>query len=995
MLDIIIKFKYFSGSLFTRYILYFVLSVIVYSCMPVRKSAPPPEQNHISFSTQDSLSRMKVEYRKHSSDSQTNSSDTILSKASKLLIKACNNYLDIDSSSPKAVEVLTIMASVYYNNNQFEKARSVYNDIINVNPQNHDAFDAMRMIAQSYYEEKRFDEAQEWYRKLSNSIPDEIDKNEARSRIAESIFRMAELLEEQEKYEEAATQYQRIAMEFPDNKLADISLFNAGLDYEKTEEWSKAILVFQKLVNMFEKSKLVPNAQFRTARCYENQAQWDQAAQTYLQNATRYPDSDIAPVSLYNAAICLENSKRLTEAATTLERFAQIYPNSNEAADALFKAGEIYGQIKDWPAVQRVNQSFMKHFGNDKNRIVQALCMTGIAFYMQDQEELALQQLQKTVDVYNKHGINSTVNSFYAARALFTTGEIYSNRMNKIDLIFQNRYRQQLAKKSSYLNMAIDAFTKVVEIGIAEWTTRSIFQAGQTYEDFAMGIFKQKRPHNQQLSDRLALELGIAQAVEKYLVSNSLHYHERNMKFALTENIEDQYVLKSRKKITQLPFIAGHNYLTLADIASQAENDINLEGFALIANKLQILQKIAPYQTRAIELFLKCLELGTRYQEHNEFFNKTSQSITKVSLDIGNIYADVVEIARSAPVPQTFDNYEMFIYKTKLLSQIEGYEDEAVTNYLKTIKISSAYGISDTNVSRARESIARILFNRARCYDLLCINAFTNPPFPSKISEDEKDEYKVQFEEIGLKFQEQAFKIYETILDYSRQEIASGQYVVHSYVRLFQNFPEQYGKREIKTYKNFITSGPQWKYCTDSVSQWYNHDLADSSWKHFEDTLSSGNLNISGFPDSTPSPLIAKNNLSDTLNDKANTVYIRLSFYLDNTPIRAYFYFATNGLIDLYLNGRHLFSDSLSLQESRKYDLSGKLDRSKNVIAMKVVPDNGNSGMYPLLVMETETEEIQPEVPNQQEKLTLKDVQIDTYKFPFIKNFSLSRESDK
>jgi hypothetical protein len=62
---------------------------------------------------------------------------------------------------------------------------------------------------------------------------------------------------------------------------------------------------------------------------------------------------------------------------------------------------------------------------------------------------------------------------------------------------------------------------------------------------------------------------------------------------------------------------------------------------------------------------------------------------------------------------------------------------------------------------------------------------------------------------------------------------------------------------------------------------------------------------------------------------------------------------------------------------------------------MKVVPDNGNSGMYPLLVMETETEEIQPEVPNQQEKLTLKDVQIDTYKFPFIKNFSLSRESDK
>lgn len=964
----------------------FVILFFISGCMPTRRVGPPPGQ-FVRSAVQDSLPEKKVKNDKNTVDKPANAPDTNLSEASMLLIRACDNYIATDSQSEKTIEVLTIKASVYYNNHKFETARSVYKSIIDINPKGHDAVDATKLIAQSYYEEKRFEEAQEWYLKLSNSIPEGEDKNQVKSRIAESIFRLGESLDEQGKYKNAAEQYQRIPMEFPESKLADIALFNAGTSLEKINEWSNAIITYQKLISMFKESKFVPNARFRTARCYETLTQWEQAAKTYLQLTMEHPDSKVASTSLYNAAVCFENCKMFAEAASTLKKFAQTYPNSEEAADALFKAGEIYGQLKDWTSVQNVNQMFMERFGSDKNRVVQALCMTGIALYMQGKEDEALKQLNKTIESYNKQEKGNAVNSYYSARALFTIGEIYTNKMNRIELSFQNHYRQQLAQKSSFLDKAIDAFTNVITIGITEWTTRSIFQAGQSYEDFATGVFKQKRDNNMALDKRLALEFGIIQAVDKYLISKALHYHERNVKFAIEKNIEDQYILKSREKITQLPYIAGQNYLTLAEIASHAENSKNLEGFALISNKLQSLQKIAPFQTRAIDLFLKCLELGTTYQEFNEFYKKTSQGIINISLVTGNAYADVVEIARGAPVPQNFDDYEMLVYKTKLLSQIEGYENEAVTNYLKTIKISSAYDIKDENVSQAKWNIAKILFNRARCYDLLCINVFTNPPFPLKISEEEKEEYKVQFEEIGLKFQEQAFSIYETILDYHNQDIASGEYVIHSYVRLFQNYPEKYGKNITEVTKKAISSKSPWKFSTDSAPMWYNIDFDDSSWKISESSKSPDSIKLSGFPDSIPVHLNLTNYNNDTSANKTIFIYLRQTFQLDNIPEKASFYLATNGLIELYMNGRHISSDSLTIHKNQEYDFTDKLALNKNVIAMKVAKSLKNN-VYSFLEMEIKTNELIPESPDQNVNLTLKDVQVDTYKFPEIKNFS-------
>ncbi|HEX7511135.1 MAG TPA: tetratricopeptide repeat protein [Chitinivibrionales bacterium] len=925
-----------------------------------------------------------------------------LSAASRLMIKACDNYLFVNPSSAKITEVLLLKASVLYNNKLMAESRAVYATILDKEPKGAHAIEAVRMTAQTFYEEQRFDEAQAWYRKLKEIAGDGGDKQEAVARIAESIFKLGESYEQRQRYKDAATEYERVALEFSDSKIADVALFNAGLANEKLAEWPQAILMYQRLLQKYLSSKLLVKAQFRSAKCYEKLMQWENAGETYLRVVANYPQSELAPVALYNAGFSFENAGKLAAAAATFEKLAQLYPKSEEVADMLFKAGEIYGKIKDWSGVTRVNQEFSKRFGSDGNRVVQAQCMIGVALYMQNKPSEALMQLQQAVATYVKLNNPSAVNKYYAAKAEFTIAEINLEAMNKITLTLpKDAYKRQLNGKMDALEKAITHYTKVVSYQISEWTTRSVYQIGQSYEDFALGIFKQQRQQNLPIDERLALELGIARAVEEYCVAKAAHFHEQNIKLGIKEKIEDKFILQSRKKITSLPLMAGENYLALVEIAQSAAKATKAEGFALIAKKLEMLQKIAPFQERAINLFLKCLELGSQYQETDEYYVRASGLITNLSFKVGQTYAEVADIARDAPIPSAFDAYEAFVYKTKLLKQIEGYEDKALENYLRTVKIAEAYKIDDEYVKQARLKLPELLFVRGRCYDLLCQSAASDPPFPKNATAAEKEEYQARFEEIALRFQENAFDIYKTILSYAKQNYAVGDYVTHAYVRLFQNSPKDFGVKKETMEDKTVSSGPEWKCLDDSVPGWNSLDCGDQTWYPAHKGSLPKGVTITGFPSSVPAPLWYGEGDPKTPQSytPAQRLYARRTFYCSQAPGRAMLYCAAIDQAEVFLNGKSLPQDtalSITWNKAQKWDLVGKLREGKNVIAV-VIQNNIKMGygLLPYLTYSVIGYDYLPQPPGAGAPMEPALISEEKYRFPPIKNFPAFKRQQK
>jgi TolA-binding protein len=957
----------------------------------LRKSASAVDAAAAAKSDSAEAAKADAEKQRIADSTLAASATRKLSPASELLVASCDNYLTLNPDSPKYPDVLMIKASLYYNSRLMPQARTVYTQVMEKFPSTASSAEAMRMLAQSFYEEKNFDSAQAWYRRLKDLPGNDIDRSEATQRIAESIFKRAEQFELQKLFSNAAEQYKRVPMEFPDAKIADIALFNASLCYEKSAEWSQVILSLGELLQRYPSSAIVPKAMFRIGKANEKLLNWKPAADAYLNMVARFPTAELAPSAMYNAGFCFENAEKLHEAAATFEKTAQLYPASSDAADVLFRAGEIYGKVKDWEGVSRVSKVFTERFGNDADRVVQALCMAGIAQYMQGRDEAAIKQLSQAVATFAQIKKASTANAYYAAKAQYTIGEILHTHMGRIALkLPRAAYQKSLDEKSRYLDQAVDAYSRAVKFNISEWTTRSICQIGQAYEDFAIGISRQERPANLQIADQLALELGIAQAVEKYFIEKALRYYEQNVKLGIKEKIEDKNILHSRSKLTNLPYVAGENFLALARILRQNENEQNLSGFALIGRKLEVLQKIAPFQESAANLFLKCIELGTAYQQIDNWYQKASGSITAISCEMAATYGDVVAIVIEAPIPAAFDSYERFVYKTKLLKQVEGYENQAMTGYLKTLKIATAYNIDDESVVKARDGLANLLFTSGRCKDLLCIDLFTNPPFPKKISEAEKEEYRARFEEIGLKYQEQAFEVYRNILKFAVQKYAAGPATTHAYVRLYQFFPDEFGVPEEQLTDTVITSGPEWRCFADSLPGWQAIDFNDSAWFPAQKSKTAATA-IPVFPGKTPIPMARLT----TGNPSGDTrTFFRRTFSLGDIPRSATMTLSAGpGTAVAFVNGQLLAADSGTvIANVVTWDLSRKLRSGTNVVAAMVSAPVAPAVLYPSIGIRIGKQVFVARPPLADKNLSEAEVSQENYKFPLIKNFTAEQQ---
>ncbi len=910
-------------------------------------------------------------------------SNHTLTPAAELMVEACRNYLMVNPESPKVPEVLSMLGSAYYTEKFFSSAREVYQQIVERHPEHHLADKAVELTAQSFYEEEDFDSAQIWYRKLRDRSADGIDREEATARIAESIFRMAELHEKSDRFGDAASEYERVSLEFPDSRIADISLLNAGLCYEKAEDWSRAVLAYQRLASRYPTSKHAPKGVFRTAKSLEHMGKWEQAAQTCLRLVAEYPSAPMVAAALYNAGYCFEEGHRPAEAAAVYEKLATAFPENPDAADVLFRAGELYGELKKWTAVTRVNKQFAARYGKDASRAVQAVCMVGIAFYMQEKEQEALAELREAVEVYSRLEDPSTTNSFYAAKAQFTIAEIFHERSNSVELKQpQSVYSRLLRKKSDLLHEAVEAYSRVVEFSVSEWTTRSIYKIGVAYEDFGLGVFRQERPNGLNIEKRAALELGIAKAVDQYFIEKALHYHEQNIKLAIREEIENDYVLGSQKKLTYLPYMAGSNYLSLVDMVYGTEPPTSIGGeFALIAKKLETLQQIAPFQERAIELFMKGLQLGSMYRQIDDFYEKCGSLITKTSHMVGDIYSAVVSIAREAPMPDQFDAYERFVYKTKLLKQIEQYEENAVTAYIKTARIAEAYEIKDKFVVAAGERIARTLFERGRCYDLLFLTAFHAPPFPGESSELEKEEYRARFEEIGLRFQDQAVAHYESILEYAEEGLAEGSYVTHAYVRLYQIAPEHYGRKIEKTVRKTITPGNRWRISTDTTDGWRELSYTDTAWSAPGD-----------FPTGDDSLFPAEAFGADS----NQTLFVRRSFFVPEQPLEAKLHIRATGRISISMNEKSVAEQDVSPDTMYTLPLVRGLRIGENILALSVAKNSSGrpTGIYPVVDFSIQSYEHLAQPPGYEEPFAREDVAFGTYTFPEIANFELPERTE-
>jgi hypothetical protein len=314
---------------------------------------------------------------------------------------------------------------------------------------------------------------------------------------------------------------------------------------------------------------------------------------------------------------------------------------------------------------------------------------------------------------------------------------------------------------------------------------------------------------------------------------------------------------------------------------------------------------------------------------------------------------------------------------------------------MKTVQIAQAYTINDDFVVKTREFLPRLLFTRGRCLDLLCLSAFTNPPYPEGIGEAEKEEYRARFQEIALRFQEQALQTYREILQFAQQGHADGEYVNHAYVRLYQNYPEEFGLKKEKRADASISSGPEWKAVPDSQQGWNELEYNDSKWYKVRKMPLPETVKVTGFPGEVPVPMwLYKGETEDEGSvTRPSCLYFRRTFYVTETPHEAELFATAVSDFSAFLNGSPLqdTADSTSdWHRARKWNLVGKLRHGKNVLAARVwaASDAGPCGLMPYLSLTVTAYDYLPVFPGTDVPLDPSIVKEGNWVFPYIKNFS-------
>lgn len=770
---------------------------------------PPPAEIKITSPKGDSVGTVDAGLRKNDTARVPTAS------AAELYLQTLDNYLAVSPNDEKTPEILVWKGNHLYSQGQFDSALGIYESVRKKHPASSHVGEASQMAAQAYAQLGRLDEAEKTYRSMLKDN-DATAVTEAKERLAQSVYLQAEKAEKEGKLQTASEIYQRIPKEFPAVEIAPVALFNAGVMQEKQKRWKDAIRIYTQFFDAYFESKLLAKVLFREAKCREQDGQWQSAAGKYMNLTRAHPESPEAEPSLYNAGFAYLNGKLQDSAAQSFEAYARKYPQKEEAPNLLFRAVEIYAELQNWDKVQELQILFSRRYATDKARNIQALCMGGAAAFARGRGEEAAQLMSKVISEFNALKASNAANAanasarFYAAQAQHTLGEISAKRMREAAIRAGN-FENDLKAKTNLLKAAVDAYLKVLDYRIVDWTLRAAYSLGQGFEDFGTGVYMSPRKGSKSPSDQLdreedamaSLSAAYAKAQQQYLQVLSI---------GRKQEVNNRWVGEANGRMVAMATrYMDYQVNAMAQVPQVLRVDAGTPEKA-IAGKLQQIGRIAPYHEQGAKYFMAFLDIAQEYDLDPKAVDSLGSNMLRSMRSLGTHYITAAELARAAPFPAGFQPMERFFYQVKLLQEgIPKLEEKGIEFFLQGLDFAGKYNLKkDPVYDSLRFSLGRAVFIQAKCLDLLSQEALIKPPIPPEAGPEQRKTYQEKLETVGYQLQDQALDKYHRLVEKVVLGSIPPEWGETAFARLYQIEPDRWSRATDVDTSMDVFTGKEW-----------------------------------------------------------------------------------------------------------------------------------------------------------------------------------------
>jgi TolA-binding protein len=472
----------------------------------------------------------------------------------KQLTEAMELYASTYPNDAELPELLFRQGRLYYDYELFDPAVRQWGLLLEKHAQSPHAREAGELILDSFNKSKDYQNIEVWGRRLLQAPAFTEPKAQARlsTLIVQAIFKQGERESAEGRHVSAAEAYLRAAREFPRDERAAQAAVNAAVCAERAVDAGLARQAAELLAQSYGDRPEAARGLWIAATLHQSLGLLGEAAHYYETLATRWPKDERHQDALYDAVLLYTTLGQRERAIATGESFQRRYPGDALTDEVTFLMGKAHEQAEDWRAAAGL---YTRYSGSAKlpSRRIEALVRLAVARVELGDETGAREALERAVSQHQKHlRALDDRGRYFGARAHFLQAQRILAEFEQIKIEGDvKQLAQRLKRKAELLKRASTALLDTAKLGVAEWTTASLFQVGSIYESFARSLVNSPAPST--LTPEQAEEYRMQ--IDEFVVpieEKSIEAYESGYRKALELGIFNAWTAKMRESLGRL-----------------------------------------------------------------------------------------------------------------------------------------------------------------------------------------------------------------------------------------------------------------------------------------------------------------------------------------------------------------------------------------------------------------------------------------------------------
>lgn len=483
-------------------------------------------------------------------------------EADKKFAEALELYAQLYPNDPALPELFFRQGRQYYDHGVYDAAVKIWGSLLEKFPRSQFALSAGELILDSFSRARNYENIETWARRLKSAPAFQSDANQRKldALIVQAVFKQGEQKAQAGNHLEAAKAYLRAAREFPKDPRAAQACVNAELAAQRGGDTTTLKAAAQLVSGREYRDKpespqgaWIAATTFQSMGLFAESAEFHEAISGLADREhPSYQKYEHAKDAAYNAVVLRVATGEHDRAILNGNRFLQQYGASVEADEVLFQMGKAHQNAGRSREAVELYRRYVARAKSQDHR-AQAWVLLATALAKNGDERAADEALKAAVDLGRRRkGELGPDGKYAAAHARYMEGERVLARFETIQI--QGDVKQlssRLKQKAELLKSASSVFLDVVSLGVAEWTTASLYQVGRAYEQFARAMKEAPPPPGLSDRDKEAYQ----QQIDEFVVpieERSLDAYENGWKKAIELGIYNQWTAKMREALGRL-----------------------------------------------------------------------------------------------------------------------------------------------------------------------------------------------------------------------------------------------------------------------------------------------------------------------------------------------------------------------------------------------------------------------------------------------------------